>query len=381
MGSKSVALTSGFSLLPLESESDGDTHELRTYDDALLLKLTSGSSGDPKAVHVTEANLWNDARHIVEAMGIGPHDVNYGVIPISHSYGLGNLVAPLFLQGTPIALRDLFLPNQMLEDVATHGISVLPGVPILFRQVVDRYRGMRLPPSLRLLVSAGARIDLELVSDFKKTLGLKIHSFYGSSETGGITYDDEEEIAEPLHVGRPIPETEVTLGAGAGSTDEGQILVRGNAVSRGYVDGADGDRDGDRNGVARFIEGGFTSGDLGRFDEHGRLYLTGRLSSFVNVAGRKVDPNEAERALLSMPEIDEAKVIGVPCDIRGEKLVAFVVPSSGQLEPMRIRSYCATKLAPHKIPRDVVVLDAMPLTARGKVDRQALVAMSSMDPE
>jgi acyl-CoA synthetase (AMP-forming)/AMP-acid ligase II len=114
------------------------------------------------------------------------------------------------------------------------------------------------------------------------------------------------------------------------------------------------------------------TGDLGRLDERGRLYLTGRVSSFVNVAGRKVDPNEAESVLLAMPEIADAKVLGLPCDRRGQKLVAFVVPRSRELSPARVRSYCAGKLSPHKIPRDLILLDSLPLTARGKVDRLAL---------
>jgi len=331
------------------------------FEGASLLKLTSGSMGTPKAVLVSEENLWNDGLHIVEAMGIREEDVNYGVIPLSHSYGLGNLVAPLFIQGTAVALRDLFLPGQLFEDARETKISILPGVPFLFDQILAHLREHGLPPSLRLLVTAGARIEENLVAQFKEKLGAKIHSFYGSSETGGITYDAEDQLSDPLTVGRVLPETEVTL-RGNGL----RIHVRGNAVARGYLEASEEDE------ACEFLDGGFLTGDLGRLDDRGRLFLTGRVSSFVNVAGRKVDPGEAESVLLAMPEIADAKVLGLPCERRGQKLVAFVVPLSGELSPARVRTYCAEKLSPHKIPRDLILLDSLPLTARGKIDRRAL---------
>lgn len=215
-----------------------------------------------------------------------------------------------------------------------------------------------MPPTLRLLITAGARIEPDLVARFKEDLGTKIHSFYGSSETGGITYDDDE-ISDPLTVGKPMPETKVTL-----RRDE-RVHVHGNAVARGYVETSDDD-------MGEFVDNGFLSGDMGVFDDHGRLFLTGRLSSFVNVAGRKVDPSETENVLLAMPDVLEAKVLGLPCDKRGQKLVAFIVPRSRDLSSVAVRSYCAQKLSPHKIPRDLILLDEMPMTDRGKVDRKAL---------
>lgn len=351
-----------------------DDRDPKSFGDARLLKLTSGSSGEPKAVRVTEENLWNDARHIVEAMGIRPQDVNYGVIPLSHSYGLGNLVAPLFLQGTPVALRRMFVPGQLFDDVAETGATVLPGVPFLFQKILEQHGEAGLPSSLRLLVTAGAPIDPGLVAAFKGGLGIKIHSFYGSSETGGITYDDEEDLTDPLNVGKAMPETEVTLRSDARApSGERRVHVRGNAVALGYVEALDDE------GFTEFVDGGFTTGDLGEIDESGRLYLTGRLTSFVNVAGRKVDPREAEGVLLEMPEIADAKVLGLPCEKRGQKLVAFIVPVSEteKLRPAQVRTHCARKLSPHKIPRDMILLDAMPVTPRGKVDRRALWALTA----
>jgi len=337
-----------------------------SYGESGVLKLTSGSTDVPKAAIAQAQHLVNDGRHIIEAMGIGPDDVNLACIPLSHSYALGNIVMPLLLQGTAVALRQSFNPSQFVSDVASSGTTVFPGVPFMF----DRLRVLdieRLPSRLRLLVTAGARADPATVGWFQQQHGRKIHSFYGSSETGGITYDDSEEIADPLDVGRPMPETTIEIRE-ADATGTGRIFVAGTAVASRYAQ-----EDANESALA---DGGFLTGDLGYQGERGRLVLTGRVSLMVNVAGRKVDPSEVERVLLHLPEVVDAHVIGASCDHRGQQLVAFVI-SRMALTPVMMRQRCARVLSPHKIPRRFIFLDRFPIDSRGKMDRRALEALAS----
>ncbi len=193
-------LGSGMRLLKLPERGDS-----RSYGEAVVLKLTSGSTDLPKAAVASEWHLINDGRHIVDAMGIGPADVNLSCIPLSHSYAIGNIVMPLLWQGTGVALRPLFSPSQFVQDVTESGATVFPAVPFVFERMKSIESLERLPPSFRLLITAGARIDLATVLWFKERLGQKIHSFYGSSETGGISYDDSEAVTDPLNVGRALP--------------------------------------------------------------------------------------------------------------------------------------------------------------------------------
>jgi len=122
-------------------------------------------------------------------------------------------------------------------------------------------------------------------------------------------------------------------------------------------------------------ENGFLTGDLARLTERGHLVITGRVSWFVNVAGRKVQPEEVEEVLRSMPGIDDVRVIGVPDPLRGEQIVACIVARGGAPGALQVRHFCAARLAPHKIPRTLVVLDHIPLTERGKTDRRRLNAL------
>ena len=344
--------------------------ETPPYGESVVLKLTSGSTDLPKAAVASERHLVNDGRHIIEAMGIRASDINLSCIPLSHSYALGNVVMPLILQGTPAAVRHTFNPAQFAADAAASGATVFPGVPFMF----DRLKALgmdRLPRPMRLLITAGARIDVETVEWFKHQLDCKVHSFYGSSETGGISYDDTEEVVLPLHVGRSMPETDVTVRPPDDGNAAGRVFVRGNAVSHGYAD-AEADA-----AISGFCDGGFLTGDLGRLDPEGHLLLTGRVSNAVNVAGRKVDPSEVERALLGVPGIGDARVLGMACDVRGQQVVAFIVRQDATLTSLAIRQQCAATLSPYKIPRRFVFLDRLPVDARGKIDRRALQALAA----
>jgi long-chain acyl-CoA synthetase len=336
----------------------------RSHSGAAVLKLTSGSTGSPKATHTTEAQLVADCTHIIAAMGIRPDDVQIAAIPVSHSYGLGNLLLPLLLQGTACVMRESFVPQLVPADARRFGARVFPAVPFMLQYFLDHPPRDGWPPTLSSVISAGAPMPPDNIRAFRACFGVTIHAFYGSSETGGITFDAEDEIGDSGTVGRPLPGVRVAV---TEDSRAGRILVRSAAVSSGYADGADDD----------FVDGGFLTGDYGEWDVCGRLRLRGRVSSFVNVAGRKVQPDEVEEVLRAMPGIADARVVGAPDGHRGEQIVACLVADAGMppITTLGVRRFCAERLAPHKIPRAIVFVDAMPLTARGKIDRAALDAL------
>jgi long-chain acyl-CoA synthetase len=336
------------------------------YPGVAMLKTTSGSTGLPKATLTSEENLCGDSASIIEAMGIRPDDVQVAVTPLSHAYAIGNLVIPLLLQGTAIVVRDGFNPRAVADDAEAFAARVWPGVPFMFQHMLE-HPPVRWPTTLTHLISAGAPLDAATIAAMHAHAGCTIHSFYGTSETGGIAFDERETPPPPAKagfiVGKPMPGVTVTLipddQAPAGG---GRVHVGARGVAAGYA-GLQDDA---------FTNGGFLTGDLGHFDAEGRLVLTGRVSAFVNVAGRKVQPAEVEAVLREADGVEDARVFGIADPRRGEALVACVVAPAGA-DPTAIRRFCTTRLSPHKVPRVVVTLEGWPLTDRGKLDRAALV--------
>jgi long-chain acyl-CoA synthetase len=341
-----------------------------SYGQSVVIKLTSGSTDLPKATLAGERALLDDSRSIVTGMTIGPDDVNMAVIPLSHAYAIGNIVVPLVVQGTAAALRASFNPAQFFDDARVSGATVFPGVPFMFDRLRDTIADKGMPASLRLLITAGARIEPGTVQWFHEH-GRKIHSFYGTSETGGITFDETEDLPDPVHVGRPLPGVSIDLLAEPGVPQGGRVFVRSTGMASGYATTPESDPD------VPFVNGGFRTGDLGYLDGNGRLVLTGRVSPLVNVAGRKVDPAEIERVLVALPEVNDARVVGIDCSTRGQELVAFVLRTSASLTPLALRRSCAKTLSPYKIPRRFIFLKQWPVDGRGKVDRRALEALAS----
>jgi acyl-CoA synthetase (AMP-forming)/AMP-acid ligase II len=340
-----------------------------------VIKLTSGSTGRPRGIAVGAAHLIADGRQILRGMGIGADDVNLGVIPPAHSYGLGNLVMPLVLQGSPLLILRDPLPATLSSFMSFPEPCIFPGVPALFETLVRLPEQAMTPRGLRLCISAGAPLRPDTAAAFRRRFGLPLRSLYGASECGGITYDASPDgtVAETGDgaVGQPLPEVEVRL-----SGDEGRVTARSRAVAFGYLSGVEAEGDGE------FSEGWFRTGDTGCFDDQGRLVLTGRIGALVNVAGRKVNPREVETALLAVPGVGDAAVLGVPDAARGESLIACLV-TQGELSRETVMSHLRHELAGYKLPRRLVFLDSIPRNERGKLDRGALLraAQSSDSPE
>ncbi|MEO5741290.1 MAG: class I adenylate-forming enzyme family protein, partial [Vicinamibacterales bacterium] len=361
-GAFAVVLPQGRTLIMKRQHADPVT-----YANAALLKLTSGSTGFPKAILAHESHLIADGERISAAMGISASDTQVGVIPLSHAYGFGSLVMPLLLQGTAMALRDSFVPSHVLVDAHAFLPRVFAGVPYMFKYFAENPPDGGWPSSLELLVSAGARLDAQTSQMFHERFGIKIHSFYGASETGGISYDASDGLMPDGHVGTAMPGVTILARPDDEAAEgSGRIFVRSDSVAVGYTEDEED---------SAFVDNGFLTGDLGVVDSRGHVTLTGRASAAVNVAGRKVQPAEVERVLRSMDGVEDVCVFAAPDPRRGQQIVACVI--SRQLSSaLEVRQFCASRLAPHKVPRAIVFLPSMPVTPRGKLDRGRLLSLA-----
>lgn len=337
-----------------------------------ILKMTSGSTGVPRAVALSVRQLAADTVQIMRTMGVRGDDVTLAAIPLTHSYGLGNCLLPLLLAGTPLAFPTCALPAALADTLTQAAVAHFPAVPAMIRALAKLPDAPRLP-HLRVCLAAGAPLQPRDAAAFHAALGHKVHIFYGSSECGGISYD--RSAAPTLDegcVGTPMERVTVDLIDPSGQSvpmgDEGRVRVRSRAVGLGVVPA--GVEDG---GITA---GTFLTGDLGRFDEAGKLKLTGRLSELLNVAGKKVHPDEVRRVLEAVPGVVSAVVTGLPDRHRGELVAALVAVEPGSpLSIHHLLSVCRARLAPHKVPRRLVLVDEMPISDRGKLKKDAVLKL------
>ena len=326
-----------------------------------LLKLTSGTTAAPRAIRFRSHQLLADCNQICDTMKITGADLNFGVIPISHSYGFSNLLTPLIARGVPTVLTRDRTPRAILSDLARSNATVFPGMPVFYQTFCEMDYVPALP-KLRLCISAGAPLPRTVAKKFREKFNLPIHSFYGSSECGGICYDRETTNEVEGFVGQPMAGVGIELLEPESSAS--QIRVRSAAVADGYFPEPHESKL--RNGI-------FVPDDLLTRDDSG-FKIVGRISDVINVAGKKVNPEEVEAHLLRFSGVRQAVVFGRPAAagvLRNEEVMACVVGSRHLTEEGLLR-FCRTALSAWQVPKRIFVVDAIPMNERGKISRRDL---------
>jgi len=324
----------------------------------VLLKLTSGTTAAPRAIRFRSEQLLADCIQICDTMGIGPNDRNLGVIPFSHSYGFSNLVTPLLVRGVPFVLSRDRMPQAMLDDLARTSATVFPGMPVFYQAFCEMENPPPLP-KLRLCISAGAPLALEVARKFREKFQRSIHSFYGSSECGGICYDREAKLEEPGFVGGPMDGTKLELLDP--DAPASRIRIQSAAAGDGYFPEPDAEK----------LGGGFFAPDdlLSRSDDGFRI--VGRVSDVINVAGKKVNPAEVEAELLRFDGVRAAVVFGRESVLRNEEVAACVAASAGVRET-ELLEFCRQRLSGWQVPKRIFFVDEIPVNERGKISRREL---------
>ena len=336
---------------------------------AALVKLSSGSTGTPKAVVLTHANVEAEAANVAAALGLGPGDRVVAPVPLTHSYGFDLAVLAVLASGATVEQRPVLSPRRALADMAD--ATVYLGVPAIYRVVAEA--PVATPPELagaRYLLSCTAPLSADLIRTFASRFGAPICQHYGSSETGAVAnHQPDQVLVRPESVGRAIGGVSVRV-----ADDTGELVVEGPAVAIGYALGGPA-------GATPLAAGAFRTGDLAEIDADGFIRIHGRRDSVINVGGLKVSPQEVSDALERHPAVRQAAVVGVP-DARGEQLVTAAVVLARAVPDAELIAHCAGELAEHKIPRRIVVCDALPVGPSGKVRLRAddLVRIQTNQP-
>ena len=340
-----------------------------------VLLYTSGTSGRPRAAMLSHRAL---LANIEQAAAVDPpmitgRDVVLGVLPLFHVYGLNAVLGQVVRQHARMVLVDGFDPEGSLDIIEDEAISVLPVAPPVFAYWMQ-VPGLeeRLGP-VRTILSGSAPLATDLTEAFSGRTGLAIHQGYGLTEAAPVVTSDLcSKKADPRSVGAALPGIEIRLadetGRAPDEDDAGEILIRGENLFSGYwPDGADGPGE----------DGWWATGDVGYLDADGDLFLVDRLKDLVIVSGFNVYPSEVEEVILELDDVAQAAVIGVEDELTGEAVVAYVTRAR-EVDPEalveRVRAHCAARLAGFKQPSVVKVVDSLPSTITGKVQKGRLRA-------
>jgi len=342
---------------------------------AAVLLYSSGTTGRPKAVALSENNLFSNIKGCCEATGFDARpQVMLAVLPLFHAYGLTvTLLLPL-VSGSTVVISERFAPRTVLNTIERHHVTCIVAVPSQFRVLA-----MESTPcdasSLWLCIAGAERLPEIVGREFNARFGRPVLPGYGATELSPAVSLNIPESNRPASVGKPLPGVTVTIRRDDDSIcpagEVGEVCVAGPNVMLGYLN--------DAEATSRKIRNGrLYTGDKGSFDVDGYLYIAGRADDMVKVGGEKIYPVEVENAIERISGIEEAAVIALPDAKRGMLLYAFVQRKPGaQLDENMLRAACREMLEPYKIPRTFTFVDSLPRTITGKTDKSILATSAA----
>ncbi|HET9499874.1 MAG TPA: long-chain fatty acid--CoA ligase [Marmoricola sp.] len=355
--------------------------------DTAVILYTSGTTGQPKGAELSHANLMMNALTCNRLFDSKPaSDVHLVTLPLFHSFGSSVQMNAGFSMAATLVLLPRFEPQAAIGLLQSEDVTVFAGVPTMWWGLLGALDGdvdvdvEKIAGNLRLGVSGGASLPVEIIKDVKARLGVTILEGYGLSETSPVaTFSDPDHDPRPGSIGIPIWGIECKLidpESGVGGADWttvegadaiGEIAIRGHNIMKGYLNRPDA--------TAEVMRGGwFRTGDLARRDEDGFYYIVDRSKDMIIRGGYNVYPREIEEVLMTHPDVSLAAVVGVPHDSHGEEVKAFVIRNQGAgVTEDELVAWGKEQMAAYKYPRIVTFVDSLPMTSTGKILKRELV--------
>ena len=338
--------------------------------------LTSGTTGLPKGAQRSAPDSLSPVATMLAKLGLHAREKTMIAAPLFHAWGFSHLQMALALASTTV-VRTKFDPEKTLETLAETEATVLAVVPVMMQRILD------LPdetlekyplPELQVTAVSGSALPGQLANEWMDRFGENVYNLYGSTEVAFATIASPEDLrAAPGTAGRPPRGSIVKIydddGKELPAGETGRIFVGNEMKFEGYTGGGGKDE----------IDGLLSSGDVGHFDDDGRLFIDGRDDEMIVSGGENVFPREVEDLLADHEKVREAAVIGVDDEKFGQRLKAFVVAEGGDLSEDEVKSYVKENLANYKVPREVEFLDELPRNSTGKVLKRELAESDDED--
>jgi len=358
----------------ISNPQDCDPRIKAQSDTPACILYTSGTTGHPKGVVLTHGNLAENAASIVECLRLTHEDSIVNVLPFCYSYGSSVLHSHLRAGGRIVIEPNFVYPHEVVKTLSTQRTSGFAGVPSTFALLMSRVnlRDYDLS-SLRYVTQAGGAMSPALTRRLCNALPFtEVIIMYGQTEaTARLTFLPARRLADKLgSVGVAIPGVKIQIrdefGGPVPTNQAGEVWAHGPGTMAGYW----------RDEVATAAvkqDGWLKTGDVGRLDEEGYLYLVGRRSDMIKVGANRVHPQDIEDVIAELPQVQEVAVVGIDDEMLGESIKAYVVPvAATRMTQREVQAHCRTRLANHKIPKIVEFVLALPKTATGKIRRVEL---------
>jgi long-chain acyl-CoA synthetase len=340
-------------------------------DDTAVILYTSGTTGQPKGAELSHSNMVMNARLADNLFGKADHDIHLITLPLFHSFGQTVQMNAGFYTGATLSLLPRFDAGAALGIMQRDNVTFFAGVPTMYWAILnhpdaEKFDLKQISENLRLSVSGGAAMPLDVMQAFEEKFSVKIQEGYGLSETSPVaSFNRLDRERKPGSVGLPVWGIDIQivdeLDKELPQGELGEILIRGHNVMKGYYNRPEATTD-------AFRGGWFHTGDIGRMDEDGYIYIVDRVKDMVIRGGFNVYPREVEEVLMSHPQVSLAAVIGVPDEQYGEEIKAFVVPvGEASITEKELIAWTKETIADYKYPRVIEFRDTLPMNATGKI--------------
>jgi long-chain acyl-CoA synthetase len=335
--------------------------------DTAVILYTSGTTGTPKGAELTHSNLRRNAEIARDLFNADSDAVTLGALPLFHSFGQTCSMNATFLAGGTLTMIPRFDPGKALEIIQRDRVNIFMGVPTMYGALLHQPgREESDTSTLKLCVSGGSALPVELLRGFEEAFGAKILEGYGLSETSPVaSFNHPDRERKPGSIGTPVAGVEMKVvddeGNDVPAGEVGEIVIRGHNVMKGYWERPDATEETIRDGW-------FHSGDMATVDDDGYFFIVDRKKDLIIRGGYNVYPREIEEVLYEHPAVREAAVLGLPHDEYGEEVGAAVVLKDGEsATPEELREFCKEQVAAYKYPRHVWLVDDLPKGPTGKI--------------
>jgi long-chain acyl-CoA synthetase len=359
----------------IENEPAEFESEMTSENDTAVILYTSGTTGQPKGAELTHLNVVLNARLSDTMYPRRDADVHLLTLPLFHSFGQIVQMNAAFYNRATIVLLPRFAPEDALSLMEKHDVTIFAGVPTMYWALLnfpeaEKFDLTKIARNLRLCLSGGSPLPVEVLRGFEAKFNTKIIEGYGLSETSPVATFNKHDASRPGSVGFPVWGVEVRVvdenGNDAGEDELGEIVIRGHNVMKGYYKRPEATAAAIRNGW-------FHSGDIGRRDAEGYFYIADRVKDMILRGGFNVYPRELEEVLMTHEAVSLCAVVGVASEEHGEEVKAFIVKKPGATATENeIVEWCRENMASYKYPRLIEFRDSLPMTATGKILKREL---------